>query len=291
MAIKVVVCLTTYNRVDCARISTEIIKLNWPQPWPIVHACSDREYVPALEDRVLTRAPLPLTTGALDLLASSIAGAVEYFDADYLVHLEGDTWIFNQQVIIDYVQRLHADERAVIAASSWSTDRAPEWRASPKLGRKMRYGLSRLVRPLGSRYGIRDRKSISTQFFIAKATPAFVDLMATMTANDDDVLEQRLYEAVVERFGRRAIIGMPEREPVHGNYRNTCPALHLACQHWPSAKDAPAPETQPDVSPADFMQGKKESLAAAQLAHIGPNMQRLLDNDDLTYYNGRAKRY
>jgi len=288
---KVVVCLTTYNRVDCARISTEIIKLNWPQAWPIVHACSNRDYVPALEDRVLTRSPLPLTTGALDLLASSIAGAVEHFDADYLVHLEGDTWIFDQRVIADYVQRLHDDEQAVIAASSWSTDRAPEWRASPKLGRKMRYALSRLVRPFGSRYGIRDTESISTQFFIAKATPAFVVLMAALTANEDDVLERRLYQAVVGRFGRRAIIGMPEREPVHPAYRNTCAALHLACQHWPSAKEAPTPERQPDVAPSDFLTGKKESLAQARLPHLGPNMQRLLESVDLTYYNGNAKRY
>ena len=41
---KAVVCMTNHERPDCARINMEIIKFNYPQPWAIVHACSDVTY-------------------------------------------------------------------------------------------------------------------------------------------------------------------------------------------------------------------------------------------------------
>lgn len=288
---KVVVCLTTYNRVDCAKISTEIIKLNWHEAWPIVHACSAQDYVPALEDKLLTRSPLPLTTGAFDLLTSSIVGAIKHFDADYVIHLEGDTWVFDQRVLLNYLEKLQADDNAVIAASSWSIDYAPSWRVSRKIGRRFRYLMTRLLRPLGSRYGIRERKSLSTQFFIAKSTPAFVDMLTSMVVKEDDLLEKVLYRAVNKRFGKGAVIPMEEREPMRPDYRNSCPALHLVCQHWPEACDTSDIVGDIDFSPKDFLKGKKESLAEAKLPNSGPNMRRLLDSDDLRYYNGSAKRY
>lgn len=37
-----VVCRTNHERPDCARINMEIVKLNYPEPWLIVHSCSDR---------------------------------------------------------------------------------------------------------------------------------------------------------------------------------------------------------------------------------------------------------
>ena len=150
------------------RISMEIIKLNWQQTWPVVHACSHATYEPYLEDLLLRRPPRPLTTGALDLLVASIQRAVERFDPDFVVHLEADTWIMDQQVIIRYLHKLLADPDSVIAASSWSDDRAPAWKHSQELGKRARYTLTRILRPLGFGYGIRRARTISTQFFIAK---------------------------------------------------------------------------------------------------------------------------
>ncbi len=74
----------------------------------------------------------------------------------------------DQQVIIRYLHKLLADPDSVIAASSWSDDRAPAWKHSQELGKRARYTLTRILRPLGFGYGIRRARTISTQFFIAK---------------------------------------------------------------------------------------------------------------------------
>ncbi|MEW6340882.1 MAG: hypothetical protein AB1704_09390 [Pseudomonadota bacterium] len=287
---QVVVCLTSFNRTDCARISMEIIKLNWAHKWPVVHACSGAGYTRYIEDVLVRREPRPLTVGAADLLLASVSAAVTRFKADYVVHLEADTWIFDQNVIKRYLEQLAENPHAMIAASSWSTDCVPAWKRSPQLGRRLRATLASVLRPLGSRYGIRETKTLSTQFFIARATPDFLQMLSTIRVKDDDFLEKILYAAVVERFGRRAIINMPEREPVHPRYRHACEPLSLFCQHWPSAEDAPSAETHPDLSSADRLRGKKECLESAALTRHGPYMQQLLTSSDLRYYNGNAKR-
>lgn len=287
---QVVVCLTSFNRTDCARISLEIIKLNWTYKWPVVHACSSADYTRYIEDVLVKRDPLPLTAGAADLLLASMRAAVAHFGADYVVHLEADTWVFDQKVIERYLQALADDPDALIAASSWSTDCLPQWRRSALLGRRMRAQLARVLRPVGFGYGIRERKSISTQFFIARTTPAFMEMLADIRVKDEDFLEKVLYKAVVNRFGRGSIISMAEREPVHPGFRSSCEPLTLYCQHWPSAVDAPAADVAPDLNPADRLRGKKECLATAPLMRHGPYMQKLLHSTDLDYYNGNAKR-
>jgi hypothetical protein len=287
---QVVVCLTSFNRTDCARISMEIIKLNWPRIWPVVHACSAANYMPYLEDVLVRREPRPLTAGANDLLLASMKAAVEQFDAEYVIHLEADTWIFDQAVIVRYLERLAKHPHAMIAASSWSTDCVPAWRRSPLLGRRLRAQLAGVLRPLGFPYGIRERKSLSTQFFIARTTPEFMQMLTEIRVNDNDFLEKTLYAAVAKRFGRGAILNMPEREPVHPRFRTSCEPLTLVCHHWPSAQDAPSPQIAPDLTPADRLRGKKECLAAAPLHRHGPYMEQLLTSDDLAYYNGNARR-
>lgn len=287
---QVVVCLTSFNRTDCARISMEIIKLNWPHTWPVVHACSDARYVPYLEDVLVKRDPRPLTVGANDLLLASLKAAVERFNPEYVIHLEADTWIFDQAVIERYLERLAKHPRAMIAASSWSTDCVPAWRRSPLLGRRLRAQLAGVLRPFGFPYGIREQKSLATQFFIARNTPAFMQMLSDIRVKDDDFLEKILYAAVVDRFGQGAILNMPEREPVHPRFRTSCEPLTLVCHHWPSAKDAPSPQIAPDLAPADRLRGKKECLAGAPLTRRGPYMEQLLTSDDLAYYNGNARR-
>jgi hypothetical protein len=287
---QVVVCLTSFNRTDCARISMEIIKLNWAHKWPVVHASSDAGYTRYIEDVLVKREPQPLTVGAADLLLASISAAVTRFGAEYVIHLEADTWIFDQTVIKRYLERLAENPKAMIAASSWSTDCVPAWKRSPLLGRRLRARLAGILRPFGFQYGVRERKSISTQFFIARTTPAFMQVLSGIRVKDGDFLEKALYAAVVDRFGRRSIINMPEREPVHPRFRNSCEPLTLFCQHWPSAEDAPSVEIAPDMNPADRLRGKKECLEMAALTKHGPYMQQLLNSSDLDYYNGNAKR-
>jgi hypothetical protein len=291
---KVAICLTTHNRIDCARISLEIIKYNFPRDWVIVHACSNPAYEKYLEDELIRCQPLPMTAGALNLLQCSIAKAVEAYQPDYLIHLEGDTWILDHQVLLRYIQNLDDNRSALVAASSWSIDNVPVWRWKWNVRRNpvgaVKSTTAKLLRRSGVEYGMLQQDTLSTQFFIAKNTPEWVSTLACLEPNDGYILENGFYKKIVERFGLAAIVGMPEREPLHPHFRWVCEALSLYGQHWPttvpnpSAGKAPCPDSHFDVP------GKRETLMSAPWLRGGTHMERLLKATDLGYYNAAAKR-
>ncbi|MGL4407205.1 MAG: hypothetical protein ACRCTU_02300 [Zoogloea sp.] len=181
------VCITTHNRVDCARINIEIIKLNYPGFWPVVHACSNAEYTPGMEDALVRCEPRPLSSGALNLLQQSVREAHARFAPEFFVHLEGDTWITDPAPILKYMDLLRRTPGAVLAASAWDTDQSEDWRTSPKLRRRLKYRLSRLTRRLGWHWHLRHRDTLATQFFVARNTPEFREFLATLPVPKDGV--------------------------------------------------------------------------------------------------------
>jgi spore coat polysaccharide biosynthesis protein SpsF (cytidylyltransferase family) len=116
--LKTTFCITTFNRVDCARINMEIIKLNYPNQWPIIHACSDKSYKKYIEDILVKCEPKAFQAGAFDLLRNSMLSATESYNPEYIVHLEADTWLMNQDFIEKYINLLSKNPNAIIASSS-----------------------------------------------------------------------------------------------------------------------------------------------------------------------------
>lgn len=285
----VVVSITTFNRVDCARINMEIVKLNYDQQWPIVHACSAKDYDSYIEDVLVRCEPKPLQTGAFNLLMTSIEAADKSFSPDFIVHLEADTWLMNQKVIEKYIQALAADSHAVIASSSWSFDKTLKWKNSSKLGKNILYQLSRITRMLGLKWHIVWENTIATQFFILKNTHEVRELLANIPEPEENggCLEKHLYSAFKKKFGRRGFVRMTEREPVHPDNRDTCEALELYCQHFPTA---PVVENSSEGT-APLVEGKKEILQRYSFLKRGPYIEKLLQSDNLDYYNPEAKRY
>lgn len=291
---KVAICMTTHNRIDCARINLEIIKYNFPAQWKVVHACSNAGYEKYLEDEFVPCQPLPLTAGALNLFQQSLRRALELCRPDYLVHLEGDTWILDPGVLQRYIGQLERDPAALVAASSWSVDKLPlwqwRWQAENSLLSAFKWQLARALRGIGYRYGLRETDTLSTQFFIVKNDPRLIETLLGLRADDGFILENGLYQAIVRRFGRQAIVGMPEREPLRPAYRWICPALTLYGQHWPTLIPNPAAGTVPDPGSHYDIPGKRETLQAAHGLRGGPHMHRLLTAPDLAYYNEKAGR-
>lgn len=293
---RAVVCLTNHERPDCAHINMEIIKLHYPQPWPVVHACSGADYTPYLEDVLVRCQPRTIIHGALNLLRQSCRAAIEEYNPRYLIHLEADTWVFDQRVLQRYLDLLDSHPEALIAASSWSTDQRPKWREKRNPVAKLKLGAAALLRPFGSHYGIKRRKTLSTQFFIVRNDPRFFAMLDALVPSQTHTLEHDFYHAFVAAFGRKAIIGMPEREPVHPDYRHWCEPLSLYCQHWPEQLAHPgdiaaAGGNAVEVAGQYFIPGKKEILAARGVQSPGPAMRRLLESECTLYYNPRAKRY
>lgn len=285
-----VVCLTTHNRLDCARINQELIKLNYRQPLPIVHACSSPDYAPYLEDRLLRCAARPLNEGAVDLLQHAMQAAAT-FDAEYLVHLEGDTWLLDESVIHRLVDAM-GRRRALLCASGWGVSRAAWFGWSRFAG--LRWFGSRL-RPWvpGARLP-RGRTppmtEFGTQFFILHrdALPAVMALQAS----DARPIEQAFFDSFTAHHGLDRVLPLAEREPVHPSNRHSCEALALYAQHWPArglAMDPRPPGHLLYVPPT--ADGKREALQRHLPNGRGPHLQRLLQAEDLGYYNAGALRY
>ena len=281
---KVVVCIKTFNRVDCARINMEIIKLNYPHQWPIVHACSDKKYKPYIEDVLVKCEPKGIWAGAFDLLQNSMTAANAQYSPDYIVQLEADTWLMNQEIIEKYITLLSNNPRAVIASSSWSFDKSEKWKASGKVLKKLAYYVTRLTKWMGLPWHIGwYHTTLASQFFIIKNTAEVRELFSTMKApGADEYLEKYLFSEITRRFGKGAIIWMKEREPVHPNNRNLCEEMELFCQHFPSKYY--------DNSSL-IEDGKKEVLERYRSLKKGRCMKKLLQSEDLTYYNSNANRF
>jgi len=293
---KVVVCMTNHNRPDCARINQEIIKLNYPEPWPIVHACSDPTYEPHMEDVLVRCQPRSFIEGALNLLRQSCRAAVEVYDPQYLLHVEADTWVFDQRIIQRYINLLNQHSKAFLAASTWSTDQRVQWRRLRHPFAKLKLGAAYVLNAMGNDFGIKRKQTLSSQFFIARNDARFLKMIDRIQPTLENTLEYDFYQAFVQEFGTKALVHITEREPVHPDNRHWCPALTLHAQHWPEQLPRPA-DLSADETPREGVSGqydlpgKKEVLAAYGFKHVGPAMRKLLEATDTSYYNPKAKRY
>ena len=172
---------------------------------------------------------------------------------------------------------------AIIAASSWSFDKSEKWKMSGKIIKKLAYFITRLTKKLGLKWHIGWKNSIASQFFIVKNTIEFRELLSTMAEpRVDEHLEKHLFSRITKRFGKKAILWMDEREPVHPKNRDSCKKMELFCQHFPSKKN-PNGNSNED--------GKKEVLERYKSLKKGTYMKKLLQSNDLSYYNKNAKRF
>lgn len=300
-----VVCMTTYNRVDCARINLELLKLNYSRPFTVVHACSG-QWQPYLEDlfvrctqsEVQTSEMTPveriglLQPGALNLIQQGLLATRQAYSPRYIVHLEGDTWIMDERVIHRALERMEADPELMLYSSAWDEDLiAFDYLKRRNAGARWRLAWARLQRRMGRTTGLTCRDSLATQFFIMRATPEMMDCFVSLQPIPGLDLEQALYRAFSQRFGERNVLRQREREPVHPFNRYVCEELSLYSQHWPArgtAGDTRDPTHPRYISPT--FDGKQETLRRFTAFRQGEHLQRLLTADSVAYYNPGAAR-
>ncbi len=290
--IKTVICMTTYNRIDCARINQEIIKFNYSKPLPIVHTCSSSAYQKHIEDVFLACEPKSLQHGALDLLNKSIVLAIDTFSPEYIVHLEGDTWIMNEQVIYDLIAEMERDKELMICTSAWDEDLlAFEYLKRPSLKLKSQKILSAIALKAGFPYKLACRDSLATQFFIIRTTPEVINCFMALVPMQGLDLEQTLYSSFFKVFKERNLLRLKIREPIHPFNRYLTEKLTLYSQHWPArgtANDERDPTHPRYVSPS--ADGKRETLMRFPSIHRGEYIQKLLNAKTFEYYNHGASR-
>jgi len=300
---KAVVCMTTFNRIDCARINQEIIKLNYAEPLPIVHACSSSNYEKYLEDVLVpceqpavpqsqTSAIGVLQYGALNLLKRSLASAMERFSPEYLVHLEGDTWIMDERVIHNIIAKMDREKELIICTSAWDEDLlAFDYLKQPSLTMRVGLWFAGFVRKLGYPHRLTCRDSLATQFFVIRTTPEMLQCFQTLEPIPGLDLEQALYRAFMARFAEHNILRQRVREPIHPFNRFVCEKLSLFSQHWPArgtANDTRAPTHPRYISPSS--DGKRETLLKFASMRRGEHIQKLVNAETFEYYNAGASR-
>ena len=266
---KTVICQTTFNRIDCARINIEIIKENYKVHWPIVHACSSGRYKKYKEDVLIKCEPLPMPMGPFDLLKQSITKAHDIYQPDYIVHIEGDTWIIDQTIIQKYIDILDQNKYGIIAASKWNFDKRNKWKISKNIFKNFFFFATKITKKMGFRFHLGWENTFSTQFFILRNSEEIQNVFKAITPPKPGVvLEKYLYNIIKKRFGKRAFLMMNERDPVHPLYRDSCENLKLFSSHRPNEK--------------------KKTLKRFSHLNQGFYMKKLLSTKNLNYYNKDA---
>jgi hypothetical protein len=278
----IAICLTSHDRIDCAKINQEIFKLNFRTSFWVVHASSGPQKEPYLEDAFIWCEPKPINIGAINLIQRSLELACARFAPDYLVHLEADTWILDEQVILGFVHEMERSPHLLLATSAW-------WSGSR--WRRVRCAVRAAIRKPSALLKHRfDWCDFSTQFFIVRNHPALIQCILDMPANGKQRAERQFFDAYLSRFDLGTVLRMRKREPVHPHNRHMCEALALYCQHWP-ARGTAEPRSPDDLHYALPNQiGKKEALLKFPPIRRGASIQRLLNATSFEYYNPGASR-
>jgi len=290
------ICLTSHDRLDCASINQEIFRLNFVQPYTIVHASSGPDARPYLEDVFVHSAPQPHFVGALALMKCAISAARK-LEPDFLVLLEADTWLLDEHLLQGFIRRMQADSSLLIAACAWKTPpRALTRRLAREVielarapGERLRR-MATLLRRL--RY---DAVDFGTQFWIMRNQAFLVDLFCGMQPDNRRMVERQWFERFSTYFGFEQVLRMREREPVHPHQRFACDRLALHSEHWPAVGTCsgnPDPCALAQVAPG--APGKREALMRYPHIRTGECIQRLLcakTSAELAYYNKGAHRY
>jgi hypothetical protein len=280
--ISIAICLTSHDRIDCAKINQEIFKLNFQTPFRVVHASSGPQAEPYLEDAFIWCGPKPINAGAINLIQRSVELASQTYAPDYLVHLEADTWILDEEVILRFIREMERDPHLLLATSAW-------WSVSR--WRRARYAVrAKLRNPATASRHRFDIIDFSTQFFIVRNDPAVLRCILDMPLNEKLRAERQFFEAYSSRFDLDTVLRMREREPVHPHNRQMCEALALYCQHWPARGTAEPSLPRDRRGAGRDPSGKREALLRFPRIRRGEAIQRLLSATSFEYYNPGASR-
>ncbi len=293
---KIAICLTSHDRLDCTRINEEIFKLNFTHPYLLIHASSGAAARPYLEDVFVPCEPLPHLAGALSLMKNALQAALP-FNPDFLVLLDGDTWLLDENALLKIIRRLQENPDFLMATCAWTTPpRHRTRRFLMELVQIVNIPENRLRRLLSLPRRVNyDAVDFCTQYLILRNDKALVDVFCSMSPDDPRFIERQWFDRFAAHFSLMRVLRMKEREPVHPDHRFVCEPLGLHSEHWSAAGTSTDPRSASDK---DYVHphtpGKQEALKSYPHIDKGESIQRLLNAaspSDLSYYNIGAKRY
>jgi hypothetical protein len=293
---KVAICLTSHDRLDCTRINQEIFKLNFTYPYILVHASSGAAAKPYLEDAFVSCKPLPHFAGAISLMKNVITAALS-FKPDFLVLLDGDTWLLEEKALLNFIQCLQENPYLLMATCAWMPPpRRLIHRLFMEINEIVNIPTNRLIRFISlPRRMSYDAVDFCTQYLILRNYKPLVDIFCSLSPEDYRLIERQWLDLFSTRFSLKRVLRMKEREPVHPDHRFVCRQLGLHSEHWPAEGTSTDHRDEAEI---DYVSpdtpGKQEALKSYPNICKGDSIQRLLHSANpsaLAYYNIGAKRY
>ncbi len=275
------VLIYTYDRVDDAKINMEIVRNVWGtneyfRHVTIVHAFNgEKEWYPNayLEDELVTMKNSWHFQGASDLIDAGMQVFVEkYPDIDYVVVLAADTWLIDPSYVQGVVSKMEQGD-SYIATCTWGL---PDRNEINIMGMAVDFCIvdlrwARQYNMFPIQYG-EFYKKYGELFLYQRGENVMLEKL--MYARYLQALNREdNFGGVARKRGIEKMLMLTERESIH-SHSDEKGFLHRN-MYWPEMGLL----THHDPAP------KKEILKVRNIA-AGANVQKLLQSDDLSYYNG-----
>ena len=276
----IAVVISTYNRVDDARINMEIIRNVWEKTnlfgkINIVHSYNGKKewYLEKyLEDSLVVTENKGHFHGAANLLD---AGFLEIerckWDVDYLVFLAADTWITKPDFILSLLNEIK-EEKLYLATNTW--DALPD-----KPGN--------VLKAMASDFFVLDYKwALDLNIFpldYGKFKEKYEDLFYYQGGQImvEKILMAHVFRAIHDQTNndpelpalvKNKIKVIEEREPVHEKIDEN--GLWVRKMYWPKI----------GLITNHKSEEKKKILKDLGL-NVGPNCKKLINSENLDYFN------
>jgi len=279
---KIGVLIYTYNRVDDARINMEIIRNVWGKSEQfddvkIVHAFNGRkDWYPKkyLENELVNIKNSWHFQGAADLIDAGMRKFKE--DVDHVIVLASDTWLIDPAYVARLLEKMDK-EKACLATCSWGLPKRNELRdvgmAVDFFVVNMRWAKKYQMFPIN--YGEFYKKYADLLLYQSGGTVMLEKVILACFIKAVG-REQGLSGSTRKKaFGKMLIL--KDREPVHSRIRKD--GLWVRKMYWPKMGLL----THHDPLP------KKKILKAEKITN-GKNIEKLLEREDLSYYNNGIAR-
>jgi hypothetical protein len=279
---KIGVLMYTYNRVDDAKINMEIVRNVWQknkyfQNTTIIHSYDGEKNWYSekyLEDELVTIKNSWHFQGASDLIDAGIKKFKK--DIDYVIVLASDTWLINPAYIERILIRMEK-EALYLATNPWGLQKRNDFR---DVGMAVDFFIidakwAKKYKMFPVDYGEFHKKY--EDFFLYQ-NGGNVMLEKLMWARFIKAVgrEQNFKGSARKRAIEKMII-LKDREPVHSHINKE--RLWVRKMYWPKMGLL----THHDPLP------KKKILKDKRIKN-GENISKLLENEDLSYYNNGITR-
>jgi hypothetical protein len=274
--------ISTHDRVDDARCNMEIVRSLWRDHFDvrIVHAYNGDERAVAtrgLEDDLVIIENRGHFRGAIDLInmgMRTIREEVARDDGlDYAVHLSADTWLANPTYLAAIVDRMRVSKMRLATCPWGSRENGNHWRVGMALDFfvvDLRWATEHRLFPIDyDDFVVKHGELVNFTGDVVYPERVFAlrFLQAMQTDHSVKHADANPWAACDERIYR-----IRAREPVHddGGRRMWFPEVRLLTHHEPKEK--------------------QRVVRDLGLGACGPNLAKLAEASDLSYWNRGANR-